>query len=63
MDGHREQAGPLHADHVKAFLAQGLHPSELNARVYGKTIAEHLRDGQPMDWCIEAIRWHKRRAG
>lgn len=42
-----------------AFLEAGLGVADLDAMVGGKTVATHLREGQPLRWCIEAILWSR----
>jgi hypothetical protein len=42
-----------------AFLEAGLDVADLDVMVGGKTVATHLREGQPLRWCIEAILWSR----
>ena len=48
---------PAAPDQFDAFLTAGLGLADLEVVVDRKTIAAHLREGQPVKWCIAAILW------
>jgi hypothetical protein len=43
-------------------IAAGLEPSDLGEVIHNRTIAEHLRAGNSLAWCVDALRWMRRSA-
>jgi hypothetical protein len=50
---------PADTDQLVKFAEAGLDVSVLAQVVCGRTIAEHLKAGSSVDWCLSAIRWAK----
>jgi hypothetical protein len=50
---------PADPAQVDAFLEGGYCLQDLETEVNGKTIAEHLRDGEPLQWCLAALSWNQ----
>jgi hypothetical protein len=51
---------PLRVRELKVLADNGISFRDLKVMVQGKTIMKHLADGQPPQWCIEAVRWERR---
>jgi hypothetical protein len=54
---------PENPGQLNEAIREGFSPQDLKEVVRGKTIAEHLHDGQSLRWCINALSWGRRHAG
>lgn len=53
---------PVQPGQFADAIAAGLEPSDLGEVVHDRTIAEHLRAGNSLAWCMDALRWRRRSA-
>jgi hypothetical protein len=51
---------PLAIDQITGFVAYGGTVQDLTFQLHGRTVLEHLHDGQSAEWCIDSIRWARR---
>ncbi|GHJ12158.1 hypothetical protein [Micromonospora sp. AKA38] len=52
---------PLRFAEVMRLVDNGLRTDDLFAEVHGKTIAQHLRDGSSVEWCLHALYFKRER--
>ncbi|MEU8253244.1 hypothetical protein AB0C06_03110 [Micromonospora inaquosa] len=52
---------PLRFAEVIKLLDNGLRPDDIFTEVHGKTIAQHLRDGSSVEWCLHALHFKQER--
>lgn len=52
---------PLDLELITTLSEQGIFPRDLVVRVGKRTILEHLHSGTPVEWCVNALNWTRRR--
>lgn len=50
---------PCKLSAARELMEEGLHPRDLAICINSKTIAEHLKSGSSIKWCLNALRWHR----
>ncbi|MEU4703312.1 hypothetical protein [Nonomuraea dietziae] len=51
---------PLQIRQIKELASHSIQLRDLIQKVRGKTLLEHLADGQSPTWCVQAVAWERR---